>query len=507
MRVVLKVWFTMTFVCGIDCGTQSTKIIIYDALDNKIVASSSSSHQLHSDVDGTMEQHPSWWITAIKDCFSQIDKSVKSLIQAIGVSGQQHGFVALGKNDEILCNAKLWCDTTTVKECEQIIAAYGGKEKLLQEVGNSIIPAYTLPKILWLKKHQPELYKQLTTILLPHDYINFYLTGNKVMEYGDASGSGMLDIKTKTWSQKILKCVDSQKNLLACLPPLINADQKVGNVLGAVAKELGLNSSVIVSSGGGDNMMGAIGTGTVNAGALTISLGTSGTLYGYSDKPVIDSQGVASAFCSSTGGYLPLVCTQNCTVSTELIRVLFDMEIKDLESFASRSNVGADGIIALPFFTGERTPLLPKGKGSFMGITAQNMNKENMTRACMEAAIFSLKIGLTSFSKAGFKPNYVNLIGGGSKSATWRQIAADVLNLPVKIPLQIEAAAFGAALQALWCLDKEQKGTLTIESIIKTHLEYDNSKSHVPNTNAVKIYQDVYLQFNQYIQALTPIYT
>ena len=497
----------MTYVCGIDCGTQSTKIIIYDSQAKKIIANSSAAHQLFSNIDGTMEQHPSWWINAIKDCFSQIDPKIKSQIKAIGVSGQQHGFVALGKNDEVLCNAKLWCDTTTVKECEQIITAFGGKEKLLQEVGNSIIPAYTLPKILWLKNHRTEFYKQLTTILLPHDYINFYLTGNKVMEFGDASGTGILDIKTKTWSQKILNCVDSQKNLLACLPPLIKADQMAGFVTESVAKDLGLAPKVIVSSGGGDNMMGAIGTGTVDAGALTMSLGTSGTLFGYSDKPVIDSLGVASAFCSSTGGYLPLVCTQNCTVSTELIRSLFDMEVKDLEAYASRSEVGANGVIALPFFTGERTPALPKGKGSFMGITSQNMNKENMTRACMEAAVFSLKLGLASFVNAGFKPSFVNLIGGGSKSATWRQIVADTLNLPVKIPLQTEAAAFGAALQSLWCLDKNLNPSLSIETVIHDHLEYDQMKSHLPNSNAVKSYQDVYQQFCKYVQLLTPMYT
>lgn len=497
----------MTYVCGIDCGTQSTKIVIYDSQSHKIIASSSASHQLHSDNDGTMEQHPDWWINALRDCFSQIESKIKSQIKAIGVSGQQHGFVALGKNDEVLCNAKLWCDTTTVKECEQIISAFGGKEKLLQEVGNSIIPAYTLPKILWLKNQQPELYKQLTTILLPHDYINFYLTGNKVMEFGDASGTGILDIKNKTWSQKILKCVDSQKNLLACLPPLIRADQMAGYVTEVVAKELGLATDVIVSSGGGDNMMGAIGTGTVDTGALTMSLGTSGTLFGYSDKPVIDSLGVASAFCSSTGGYLPLVCTQNCTVSTELIRGLFDMEVKELEAHASRSNVGANGLIALPFFTGERTPALPKGKGSFMGITTQNLNKENMTRACMEAAVFSLKLGLSSFVNAGFKPSFVNLIGGGSKSATWRQIVADTLNLPVKIPMQPEAAAFGAALQSLWCLNKSLNSSLTMETVIRDHLEYDETKFHLPNASAVKTYQDVYQQFCKYVQLLTPFYT
>ena len=159
----------MVLVCGIDCGTQSTKVIVYNTDQRLIVAQSCSPHALHTDDRGTMEQKPDWWINAIKNCFSQFDTSIKKKIKAIGVSGQQHGFVALGLKDEVLYNAKLWCDTSTVRECEQIISAYGGASKLLDELGNSIIPAYTLPKILWLKNHHPNIYNRLSTILLPHD--------------------------------------------------------------------------------------------------------------------------------------------------------------------------------------------------------------------------------------------------------------------------------------------------------------------------------------------------
>lgn len=497
----------MSFVCGIDCGTQSTKVIVYDSDSRQIVSLCSSSHQLYSDSNGTMEQHPSWWITAIKNCFSQIDPSIKSKINAIGVSGQQHGLVALGQLDEVLCNAKLWCDTTTIHECEQIIFSYGGKENLIRELGNSIIPAFTLPKILWLKNNQPEIYKQLSTILLPHDYINFYFTGNKVMEFGDASGTGILDIRKKTWSKKILKMIDFEKDLYVCLPALMEAHKKSGNLLNSVAKELGLNANVIISSGGGDNMMGAIGTGAVNSGALTMSLGTSGTLYGYSDEPIIDPSGIASAFCSSTGGYLPLVCTQNCTVSTELFRDLFEIELNELEALVSHSKIGSNGVITMPFFTGERTPALPKGKGSIMGLTSQNMKKENMLRSAMEAAVFSLKIGLASFTSAGFKPKFISVIGGGAKSAIWRQMVADIFNLPVKVPLQTEAAAFGAALQALWSFKNASDEFESIDILVKEHLQYEDSKLSNPNPIAVKEYQEIYQTFLQYIKVLSPLYS
>jgi xylulokinase len=494
----------MKTVMGIDMGTQSTKVVLYDFKNKIIAAEASSSHDIISRDDGTKEQKAEWWITALKKCLSEIDSGLKSTVIGIGVSGQQHGFVPLDKNGNVLYNAKLWCDTSTVSECAQITEVFGGEEKLLLEVGNLMLPGYTAPKILWLKNNKPEIYEKLSTILLPHDYLNFYLTGNRVMEYGDASGTGLLDIRKRKWSQTILKAIDSGKDLLLTLPNLISSEQSAGNLKPDIAIELGLNSGIPVSSGGGDNMMGAIGTGTVKSGTLSMSLGTSGTLYGYSEQPIIDKS--LAAFCSSTNGWLPLLCTMNCTVSLELTKALFSIDFVELESLISNTPIGSNGLITLPFYNGERAPNLPNGKGCIMGLNMNNMQKNNILRSSMEAAILGMRFGLEAFEKVGFKPAEVRLTGGGTKSHTWRQIAADVLNLPVVIPKIQEAAAFGAALQALWVYDNSKDKQTTIREIVDQHVKLDEDKKHYPHPESVKKYNDVYEEYLKYLNSVESIF-
>jgi xylulokinase len=189
-----------------------------------------------------------------------------------------------------------------------------------------------------------------------------------------------------------------------------------------------------VSAGGGDNMMGAIGTGAVQDGFLTMSLGTSGTLYGYSDSPVVDPAGNLAAFCSSTGGWLPLLCTMNCTVASEQLRELLGMDLAAFNAAANAAPIGSEGVVVLPFFNGERIPNLPNGRASLNGLTAANFKPQNIARAAMEAAIFGMRVGLDSFKALGYQAREIRLIGGGSKSPLWRTIAANVTGLPVKVP-------------------------------------------------------------------------
>ena len=494
----------MRTVLGIDMGTQSTKIVLYD-FDNKIiVAEASSKHDIISKEDGTKEQKAEWWITALKNCLSKIDISLKSTVIAIGVSGQQHGFVPLDSNGNVLYNVKLWCDTSTVSECGQITEAFGGEEKLLAEVGNLILPGYTASKVLWLKNKHPEIYNKLSTILLPHDYLNFYLTGNRVMEYGDASGTGFLNIRERQWSHKVLKSIDPSRDLLSTLPNLIKAEQPAGNLKSDIAIALGLVPGIPVSSGGGDNMMGAIGTGTVKPGTLSMSLGTSGTLYGYSEQPIIDKN--LAAFCSSTNGWLPLLCTMNCTVSLELTKSLFCIDFAKIEKLVSDTPIGSNGLITLPFYNGERAPNLPNGKGCIMGLDMNNMHQNNILRSSMEAAILGMRFGLDAYKKVGFKPVEIRLTGGGSKSSTWRQIAADVLNLPVVVPKIQEAAAFGAALQALWVYESINNNKITIYEIVHQHVELDSETKHLPIQDSVRKYEYVYEEYWKYLSSVKDIF-
>lgn len=493
-------------IMGVDLGTQSIKVIIYCPKSLKIVTTTSQPLDLISKEDGSMEQLSDWWISGFKKCVEMIDVNTRKTVVAIGVSGQQHGFVPLSKNGEVLVPVKLWCDTATEVECTEIMNIIGGEKECISIAGNPISVGYTASKIRWLKKNNPTAYKQMSTILLPHDYMNFYLTGKKVMEAGDASGTGLLDIRNKKWSKPLITALDQNRDLSACLPKIIKADSIVGIIKQEVAKELGLNNRVIVSPGGGDNMMAAIGTGNVETGKLTASLGTSGTLFAYSDHPVIDPEGELASFMSSTGGWLPLLCNMNCTVATEQMRNLFEVDLTKLEQLASRVPPGSDGVITIPFFNGERTPALPDAKASIFGLDCHNTTNGHLIRSTMEAVIFNLKNGKEAFMRCGMNFTEVTLTGGGSKSALWRQMCADILNLPVRVLMIEENAAFGAALQAYWIYEKHSDKPKSITQITQDHLLADESKNCLPNASTVKKYEKVYQNYQTFVKLISQHY-
>ena len=365
---------------GLDVGTQSVKLVAYDAASRRIVATHGQPLELIAGNDGSREQEAQWWIDAIRTCVAKLDSAQRAAVAAIGVSGQQHGFVPLDAQGNVLAPAKLWCDTSTSGECDEIMSAAGGEASCVTLAGNPILAGYTASKLPWTRKHRPEVYAKLATILLPHDYVNFWLTGQRWMEYGDASGTGWLDVRTRTWSREMLAATDADTNLVDFLPPLVEADASFA-IAPAIADELGLPHGVIVSAGGGDNMMAAIGTGNVAPGVLTMSLGTSGTLFACADRPVVDEAAGWAAFCSSTGGWLPLICTMNTTVATENVAKLFGFSSRDGESVLEGTNPGADGLVMLPFFNGERTPNLPDARASLHGMDMGNLTRGNVYRA------------------------------------------------------------------------------------------------------------------------------
>lgn len=492
----------MKVVLGIDNGTQSTKTLFYDLDSRRVLAFASAPHELTAENDGTREQKAEWWIEALTHCMKQIDPELRLKVQAVGVSGQQHGFVPVDENGTPLYPVKLWCDTSTASECSEITRAFGGEQKLLSAAGNIIAPGYTAGKILWLKKHHADLYKRMRWVMLPHDYLNYRLTGRAFMEYGDASGTGLLDIRKKQWREDLIQAIDP--HLKNALPPLVEPDEEAGRVSEEAAALWGLKPGIPVSSGGGDNMMGALGTGCVRDGVITMSMGTSGTLYGFSKSPVVDPRGVLAAFCSSTGGWLPLLCTMNCTVATELTRELFNMEVKEIDQAASRAPAGAEGVAMLPFFNGERVPALPRGKASIMGLTAANYSPQNIARASLESAVYGMKTGLERFRELGFEVREIRMIGGGAKSSLWRQMAADVLGVPVRIPLQTEAAALGAALQAAWMLSGG--GQQKLEELTDEHVLLDQQAFCEPDTSLQAAYTEAYSRYLSWLEALSPLY-
>jgi xylulokinase len=263
-------------------------------------------------------------------------------------------------------------------------------------------------------------------------------------------------------------------------------------------------------------MMGAIGTGAVKDGVITMSLGTSGTLFGFSGKPVIDPTGNLAAFCSSTGGWLPLLCTMNCTVATEELRGLFGLDVKAFDDEAARAPIGAEGLVVLPFFNGERTPNLPYGRASINGITAANFKRQNIARASLEAAIFGMRIGLEGFRDLGFTAREIRLTGGGAKSPIWQQIAANVTKLPVLLPSGDEAATMGGVIQALWCLGRNPAGKTrngnsaesgaSMGDLTGEHVGIGGGRTIQPDPASMAAYDRAYAEYEKYLGALAPLY-
>src|SRR5712675_1027599 len=385
-----------TLLLGIDSGTQSTKVLVVDARDGKVLASATQEYDLIPNLPpGAKEQHPHTWRDAVASGIRRSLRQAKAVaaeVKAIGVSGQQHGFVPLDKNGAVIRPAKLWCDTSTTAECEEITAKLGGPKATIRALGNAVLPGFTASKILWLKKHEPKNFAKLATVLLPHDYLNFWLTGQATMEYGDASGTALLDVKKRQWSAAALNAIDA--DLADKLPPLISSDQPAGHLQASTAKALGLSTAVLVSAGGGDNMMGAIGTGNTRQGVVTASFRTSGTIYACSEKPVVDPQGEIAAFCDSTNRWLPLLCTMNVTVATEMMRLDFGYTHEQFESKAGQVPPGAGGLLLLPYLEGERTPNVPDGTGVMIGINSKTFRASNYCRAAMESVTLGMNYGL-----------------------------------------------------------------------------------------------------------------
>ena len=482
-----------TLILGVDSGTQSTKVLVVDARSGKVLSSASQAYDLIAGLPpGAKEQHPHTWRDATAKAIKSALKAAKagaSEVKAIGVSGQQHGFVPLDKTGEVIRAAKLWCDTSTIAECEEITAKLGGLKSAIRTVGNAILPGFTAPKILWLKNHEPKNFARLATVLLPHDYLNHWLTGRAVMEFGDASGTALLDVRKRKWSAAVLKAIDAE--LEGKLPPLISSDQPAGTLSAATAQQLGLGTEVLVSAGGGDNMMGAIGTGNTAPGVITASFGTSGTIYACAGQPVVDPQGEIAAFCDSTNRWLPLLCTMNVTVATEMVRQDFGWTHEKFAAEAAKAPAGSDGLVLVPYLEGERTPNVPAGTGVFLGVNAKTFKAAHYARATMEGVTLGMNYGLRRLADLGVKPTQIRATGGGAKSKVWRQIMADIFNAEVVTLKVSEGAAYGAALQALWCWRNQQGEKVGIHDLTQQFVTLNRAETAQPKKANVAVYREV----------------
>lgn len=484
---------------GIDCGTQGTKALILDADSGQVMGQGSASHHMISGENGRREQETGDWLTAFEQATAQALAQAGidgQQILGIGVSGQQHGLVLLDADGQALRPAKLWCDTESTPQNERLLAELGGEQGSLDRLGLVIAPGYTVSKLLWTREHHPEIFERIAHVLLPHDYLNFWLTGQARAEYGDASGTGYFNVRERQWDLPLLRQIDPSGRLEAALPRLIEAHQPVGTIRPGIAARLGINPLAVVASGGGDNMMGAIGTDNIHPGVITMSLGSSGTVYAYSDRPAVSEEPAVASFCSSSGGWLPLICTMNLTNVTTAVRELLQLDISGFNQAVAQAPIGAEGIVMLPFLNGERVPALPHATGSVLGLTTNNLNAANLCRAAVEGTTFGLRYGLDLLRAGGLQTHAIRLIGGGSKSPVWRQLVADVMDAPVVCTEQPEAAALGAAIQAAWCAGQDPDG---LAALCKRCVRLDDTSHTQPIPANVLAYHGAYQRYRQHI--------
>ena len=487
---------------GIDCGTQGTKALLIDP-DGTSLCRGYAPHALIESASGAREQQPSWWVDAFRlSVQNALSQTTRRDVHALGVSGQQHGLVVLDEHHHVIRPAKLWNDTSTAAQNQQLLDLLGGPHAWFERFG--IVPrtGYTVSKLLWLKQHEPENFHRIRHILLPHEYLNFWLTGQLSAENGDASGTAFFNVLTRQWSPEILEAIDGGSGqLFAALPPLRPVEQPVGTLRPEVAAELGLPASCLVSSGGGDNMMAAIGTGNVRPGVVTLSLGTSSTVYSFHDKPDLDPTGNVAPFCSSSGGWLPLVCTMNATnVVTQTLQLL-GRSVADIEAALAATSPGAAGLVFLPFLNGERTPDLPQAQGTLTGLSPLSFTPDHLIRAVIEGVSFGVLHGLDLIQR-GAPVERLLVVGGGSRSAAWRQLLADAGGTLVEVPVEEEAGCLGAAMQAIYLHGHTLGAPETFAAIAGRCVQLDPARSAHPNTQLFTPYRGARERYTSTLAAL-----
>lgn len=490
---------------GLDVGTQGVKALLVDA-DGQIHASASAPLRTIDGLPpGHSEQHPEDWLAAIGRCLAELGGEPQlAAVRAVGVSGQQHGCVPVAADGSVLRPAKLWNDVSTARECAEIVAAVGGASALFARTGNALPPGFTAGKVRWLWRHEPEHYVRCAHVLLPHEYVDFVLTGAATSEAGDASGTGYFDVRARRYDEQVMAAVAPE--LARRVPRLLATGEPAGAVTPAAARRFGLRAGTLVAPGGGDNMMAALGAGAVRPGIAVLSLGTSGTVFACAREPVCDPGGEIAAFCDSVGQWLPLGCTMNATVASELARAALEIPLEQLDRIAGDAPAGCDGLLCLPFFTGERSPDLPDGTGCYVGLTPRTFTRAHLLRAAIEGATFALVRLLERLEALGCAVHELRLTGGGSRSRLWPAVVAAAAGRPVLLGVHPDAAALGAAAQAAWCWRRREEPALTAAAVVEPWLARTELQVLQPDAQEMAVYRQRRTAFERLLAALAPAF-
>ncbi|MCD8351271.1 MAG: xylulokinase [Planctomycetaceae bacterium] len=486
---------------GIDCGTQGTKVLLFDDQNGRVAGIGHAPHEIIATDAGRREQHPSWWVTAMiaaaRAAMAQAGCAPED-VKAIGISGQHHGLVMLDENGAVLREAKLWNDMETAEANRDVIREAGGDDAVAKRLGTALPVGYTASKVRWMLRNEPELWAKTRHIMCPHDYLNYWLTGRMVMEPGDASGTGFFDVAGLKWDVDMANLIDPTGVLAKALPEIIRSDDCVGALTREAAAQMGLTTATLVAGGSGDNVMGAFGTGNVSPGGATLGLGTSGVLNIHTDKPATDLDPVLQVFAGASGGWLLTSCIVNATSATTSVQHLLEMELAPFAAAMGEAPAGAEGLRLFPYFNGERTPPLPEARGTLRGMTTTNLTRPNLIRAAAEAVVFGLKWGLDrQMPFLTERPAMLRLTGGGTGNPVWRQIIADVFDAPTVGLVHDEGGAFGGALLAMLMLERRNGGSATAADLCDRFVLFDDRKRTEPTRDGVEFYREYYGRYDQ----------
>lgn len=438
------------FFLGIDTSTTSSKALLIDE-QGEVVTVASSPHTVQMPRPLWSEQNPEeWWTavsTSIRSVLAQADIEGEE-IAAVGLTGQMHGLVLLDGAGNVLRPAILWNDQRTQSQCDEIHRRIG-KERFIQITGNVALTGFTAPKILWVKENEPEIYAQARHVLLPKDYIRYRLTGLHAMDKADGAGTVLFDLKQRDWSPELLDALDISR---AWMPPTFEGPAFTGRITAEAAAITGLKAGTPVAAGGGDQAAQAVGVGAVEPGVVALTVGTSGVVFATTPEALIEPEGRLHAFCHAVPGmwhFMGVMLSAAGSLQWYRDALAPKMDFDELLAEAAAVPPGSEGLLFLPYLTGERTPHPdPLARGAFVGLTVRH-GRPHMTRAVLEGVAFGLKDSFTLIQNAGLGAiTQVRASGGGVKSELWRQILASALGAELVTINTAEGAAYGAALLA-----------------------------------------------------------
>jgi len=449
----------MAYLIGVDIGTSGTKTVLFDEA-GRTVADALYEYPLYQPKAGWAEQDPiDWWVATYESISDVIAKSGVNPddIKGVGLSGQMHGLVMLDAAGNVLRRSIIWCDQRTSEECAEITELVG-KEKLIEITANPALTGFTASKIMWVKKHEPEIFEKCRKILLPKDYIRYMLTGEFATEVSDASGMQLLDVPARNWSRYVL---DKLGIDIGMLGKVYESCEVTGQITESAAKLTGLRPGTPVVGGAGDQAASAVGCGIVREGVASVTIGTSGVVFAHTDSIKIDPLGRVHTFCHAVpGAWRVMGVTQGAGLSFKWMRDNFFAAEKltaaqtgddpnyVMDQIAKNSPVGAGGIIYLPYLMGERTPHLdPFARGVFFGLSAIH-EKRDLLRAVLEGVVFSLCDCMDILREMGINPTSVYAAGGGGNSKLWRQMLADAFGMSISVSSSKQGGALGVAILA-----------------------------------------------------------